>query len=115
MIKNYFKIAWRNLWKDRTFTFLNILGLTVAFSVAILLSMYAIYELSYDRFHDKLGSIYQVFSTEEMPDGPEASTSKSIPFAGALQEEVQGAVSYTHLRAHEPPEHRVCRPLLEEK
>lgn len=95
MIKNYLKIAWRNLWKDRTFTFLNILGLSVAFSVAILLSMYALFELSYDSFHKNGSSIYQVYTTEQMPDGPEASTSQSIPFARALQEEVPGIEKIT--------------------
>lgn len=95
MLKNYFKIAWRSLWKDKSFTFLNIFGLTIAFGVAILLSMYALFELSYDRFHYKLGNIYQVYSTEQLPDGPEASTSKSVPFAGALEEEVPGVEKIT--------------------
>ncbi len=95
MFKNYFKIAWRNLWKNRTFTFLNLLGLTVAFSIAMLLSMYAVFELSYDRFHENLGKIYQVYSTEQLPDGPQASTSKSVPFAGALKEEVPGVEKIT--------------------
>ncbi len=95
MIRNYFKIALRNLWKDRTFTLLNILGLTVAFSVAILLSMYALFELSYDHFHQNKHSIYQVYSTEQLTDGPKVSTSKSIPFAGALQEEVPGVKKIT--------------------
>lgn len=95
MITNYLKIALRNLWKDRTFTFLNVLGLTVAFSVAILLSMYALFELSYDHFHENKGSVYQVYSTDIYPEGPEVGTSKSIPFAGALQEEVPGVDKIT--------------------
>ena len=95
MIKNYFKIAIRNLWKNRTFTTLNIVGLTVAFGVAILLSTYALFQLSFDQFHENEDSIYQVYSTEQLPDGPEAGTSKSIPFAGALREEVPGVEKIT--------------------
>ncbi len=95
MFKNYIKIAFRNLWKDRKFTALNILGLSVAFGVAILLSMYALFELSYDQFHTQKDSLYQVYTTDETPDGPEASTSKSIPFAGALKAEVPGVEEIT--------------------
>ena len=95
MIKNYFKLAWRNLVKDKTFTFLNIFGLSVAFGVAILLSVYALFQLSYDQFHDKSESIYQVYTTHQSPEGAEASTSKPIPFAEALKEEVPGVEKIT--------------------
>ena len=77
MIKNYFKIAIRNLWKNKTFTSLNILGLTVAFGVAILLAMYAVYELSYDHFHEQSDNLYMVYSEDSTPDGIEANISKS--------------------------------------
>ncbi|GHA33870.1 ABC transporter permease [Salinimicrobium marinum] len=95
MNKNYLKIAFRNLWKNLTFTSLNILGLTIAFGVAILLSTYALFQLSYDEFHENKDSIYQVYSTDQLPDGPEGDVSKSIPFAGALQEEVPGVEKIT--------------------
>jgi ABC-type antimicrobial peptide transport system permease subunit len=95
MIRNYFKIAIRNLWKNRTFTFLNIIGLTLAFGVAILLSTYALFQLSYDKFHENKDSIYQVYSTDQLPQGPERDISQSIPFAGALKEEVPGVEKIT--------------------
>ncbi|WP_335965099.1 ABC transporter permease [Galbibacter sp. PAP.153] len=95
MIKNYLKIALRNLWKDKTFTGLNMLGLTVAFTVAILLSIYALFELSYDRFHENIDRIYNVYTTAQSPDGPEVSTAKPIPFALALQKEVPGVEKIT--------------------
>lgn len=95
MIRNYFKIAWRNLWKEKTFTFLNVFGLSVAFGAAILLSMYALFELSYDKFHKNADSIYQVYHSEQSKDGPRASVSKPVPFAGALKEEVPGVEKIT--------------------
>lgn len=88
MIRNYIKIAFRNLWKDRTFTALNIIGLTAAFGVAFLLSMYALFELSYDRFHEDIGSIYKVNTNEQTTKGAETDESNPIPFAQALKEEV---------------------------
>lgn len=90
MIRNYIKIAWRNLWKDRTFTALNIIGLTAAFGVALLLSMYALFELSTDKFHENTGSIYQVYTTSQTPEGVESSDANPIPFAPALKAEVAG-------------------------
>ncbi|MBJ7879844.1 ABC transporter permease [Gelidibacter salicanalis] len=95
MIRNYFKIALRNLWKDRTFTALNVIGLTAAFGVAFLLSMYALFELSFDQFHKNVDSIYQVYTTEQIPKGVELSEANPIPFAGALRDEVPGVHKIT--------------------
>lgn len=94
MIRNYIKIAFRNLWKERTFTALNIIGLTAAFGVAFLLSMYALFELSFDQFHAHKDTVFQVYTNEEGTKGTASSTSNPIPFAGALQEEVPG-IKYT--------------------
>ena len=90
MLKNYLKIGWRNLMKDKTFTVLNIVGLSVAFGVAILLSMAAFYELSYDSFHEKGDQIYLTYNTQQTAKGPEAGTTQSAPFAEALRTEVPG-------------------------
>ena len=92
MIKNYLKIAWRNLKKDKVFTFLNITGLSIAFGTTILLSMAAFFDLSYDTFHENLNSIYQVYASDQTPKGTEVSTSNGIPFANALKTEVPGVV-----------------------
>ena len=48
MIKNYFKIAWRNLWKNKLFSFINIIGLAIGIVTAVLLLQFIKYELSYD-------------------------------------------------------------------
>lgn len=90
MIKNYLKIAWRNLKKDKVFTLLNILGLSIAFGVAILLSMAAYFDLSYDKFHKNIDTIYQVYATDQTPKGTEVSTSNPVPLAAALKTEVPG-------------------------
>ncbi|AUP78487.1 ABC transporter permease [Flavivirga eckloniae] len=90
MLKNYFKIAWRNLIKDKTFTVLNITGLSIAFSVAILLAMAGFFDLSYDKFHANLDNLYKVYSIQQTPKGPEASTSHPAPLLEALKAEVLG-------------------------
>ena len=93
MIRNYIKLAWRNLWKNKTFTLLNLLGLSVAFGVAILLGMAAFFDLSYDRFHKNSNSLFQVYNTEQTAKGPVASISQPVALAGALQDEVPGVAS----------------------
>jgi len=90
MLKNYLKIAWRNLLKNRIFTAANIVGLTLAFAVAVLLGMSALFELSYDQFHKNKDSLYQVYLSNQTPNGPQISRPHPIPFAPALRDEVPG-------------------------
>jgi len=90
MLKNYLKIAWRNLIKNIIFSIANIVGLTCAFAVAILLSMIALFELSFDQFHENKDSAYQIYLSNQTPRGTEISVSNPVPLAPALKEEVAG-------------------------
>jgi putative ABC transport system permease protein len=60
MLKNYFKIAWRSLLKDRQFTFLNILGLSSGICCALLIWLWVADELSVDKFFANDNRIYEV-------------------------------------------------------
>ncbi|MDB5016175.1 MAG: macrolide transporter [Mucilaginibacter sp.] len=60
MIKNYFKIAWRNLKKNRLYAFVNITGLTVGIVSCLLIGVYIKHELSYDRFNENADRIARV-------------------------------------------------------
>ncbi|RDB05351.1 ABC transporter permease [Runella aurantiaca] len=62
MLTNYFKIAWRNLMKNKTFSFINIAGLAIGLCCFMLIALYVTDELSYDRFHEKAGRIYRIHS-----------------------------------------------------
>ena len=62
MFKNYFKIAWRNLVKNKTFSFINIIGLASGLACFILIALYVTDELSYDRFNEKADRIYRINS-----------------------------------------------------
>ena len=55
MIKNYLKIAIRNLWRNKTFTAINVFGLAIGISTCLLIMLFVQNELSYDRFNDKGG------------------------------------------------------------
>jgi putative ABC transport system permease protein len=62
MLKNYLKIAIRNLRKQRGFTFINIFGLALGLACCLLITLYVVDELSYDRFHEKASRIYRINS-----------------------------------------------------
>ena len=62
MFRNYFKIAFRNLWKSKGFSSLNIAGLAIGMAGAILISLWITNEISYDRFHKNTANIYEVWN-----------------------------------------------------
>lgn len=68
MIKNYFKIALRNMLKNKAFASINIFGLAVGFTCCLLISLFLLDELSYDKFPTDAGNIYRVELTLENRD-----------------------------------------------
>ncbi|HZI52672.1 MAG TPA: ABC transporter permease, partial [Chitinophagaceae bacterium] len=62
MIKNYLKIAWRNLIKNKTFSIINIAGLAIGLACFIFIAMFVMDEISYDRYNAKADRIYRVNS-----------------------------------------------------
>jgi len=62
MIRNYFKIALRNLWKHKGFTAINVIGLAMGLGCFIVIAMYVFDELSYDRYNEKADRIYRINS-----------------------------------------------------
>ena len=67
MLRNYLRTAFRNLWRHRTFSFLNILGLTIGMSACFLIFLYVKFELSYDNFHSKKDRIYRMVCDIKTP------------------------------------------------
>lgn len=62
MFKNYFKVAFRNLWKNKGFTSINIIGLSVGLATCLLILLYVMDELSFDKYNEKAGRIFRVDS-----------------------------------------------------
>ena len=62
MIKNYFKTAWRNLWKNKTFSFINVAGLAIGMAACLLILQYVSFKLSYDQFNKNASDIYRVYN-----------------------------------------------------
>ncbi len=68
MLRNYIKIAWRNLLKNKTNTFINITGLSIGMACCLLIVMYVADELSYDRFWPQGERIYRMALERKYPD-----------------------------------------------
>ncbi len=60
MLKNYFKTAWRSLSRQKAYSLINVLGLTLGIACSIVIFLVVQYELSYDKFHKKADRIYRV-------------------------------------------------------
>ncbi|MAW96917.1 MULTISPECIES: ABC transporter permease [unclassified Leeuwenhoekiella] len=67
MLKNYFKIAFRNLWRHRVFSLLNIGGLAVGMAAAFLILLYVGFELSYDTMFPKKDRIHMLVTDLKTP------------------------------------------------
>src|SRR3954465_14919736 len=62
MFKNYFKVAFRNLFRSKGFSAINILGLAIGMASAMLILLWIENELSYDQFHEKKDRIYNAWN-----------------------------------------------------
>ena len=87
MLKNYFKIGWRNIRNNKLFSFLNIFGLSIGFSCCLLIALYIRHESSYDHHHKNADRLYEIATTfvKDAEDHPMPNT--PAPMAAAMKQE----------------------------
>ncbi len=73
MIKNYLKIIYRNLIKNKSYSLISISSLTIGLAVCIMLLLYVQHELSYDRYHEEADNIYRLCQLEHPYHAPQAA------------------------------------------
>jgi putative ABC transport system permease protein len=97
MLKNYFKIAWRNLIKNKVYSSINILGLALGMAVAILIGLWIWDELSFDRYHHNHGRIGQVLVTQTFDGHTGTQAATSLPIGPELKNKYAADFKYvTH-------------------
>lgn len=97
MIKNYFKIAWRNLQRNKLRTFIHILGLSIGLSICFLIFNLLVYAYSFDGFHPDKDRIYRV-NTEENWGGDLVSFSGTPgPLGEVIDSEITGVENKARL------------------
>jgi putative ABC transport system permease protein len=88
MFKNYLKITFRNLRKNKIYGLINIFGLAIGMACTIIILLWAEYELGYDEFHQNSKEIYWAVRKYVNPDGStDFSPVTVLPLAGALKSE----------------------------
>lgn len=96
MLKNYLKIAFRNLQKNFTYSFINIAGLAIGLASCLLIVMYVQHELSYDTFHTDSDQIYRVGYEVSLGSGSKVIASSPYRLAGALENDFSQLEKVTH-------------------
>ncbi len=97
MLRNLLTIAFRNLLKDKTYTFINVLGLTIGITCSLFLLLYILDETSFDRYHKDAENIYRVVSNVKEPDDAFTWSSTQMPLRDELRDnypEIRNAVRF---------------------
>ncbi len=107
MIKNYFKIAWRNLWKNKVFSAINIVGLAIGMAACIVIMVFVFYEKSFDGIHTK--NIYRLDEVQKFEGmvAPQNVALSMYPMAPTLRQEFPEVLNVTRVRQNERVNMRV--------
>ena len=97
MLQNYFKLAFRNILKYKFFSAINILGMSIGLAACLLILLYVVDELSYDRFHANVDRIYQVGLHAKIGDQDINTANTCPPMAETLVKEVPGVEQATRI------------------
>ncbi len=97
MIRNYFLIAWRNLWKNKIFSAINIFGLSTGLACCILMFLFIQHELSFDKFNTQSNNIFRI--TSELQGVTEKSNLAvtPAPWAPLMKKDFPEIKEYTRL------------------
>ncbi|UCG28121.1 MAG: ABC transporter permease, partial [Bacteroidales bacterium] len=98
MLKNYFKIAFRNFIRNPVFSLINILSLTIGIVCCLLIILYISHELSYDRFHEGGKSIYRVAMEMHSSDGSVKTGNTTAAVGPSMLEEIPEVEKMTRFR-----------------
>ena len=103
MIKNYLKIAWRNLFRNKGFSATNLLGLTIGITCTILISLWVKDELTYNKFHSNYNSIYKIYANRDFNNQVFTDQNMVLPLASTIEKaipQIKHAVVTTHRQPH---------------
>jgi len=101
MIRNYLKQTWRSLVKNRTYSFLNIIGLSVGLTCFALIALWVNDELSYDKFNTNYDRIVRLTGMEKRESGISESAVSSAPMAKTLKEDYAEIENTVRFDMHE--------------
>lgn len=90
MLKNYFKIAWRNIVRHKVYAAINVLGLALGISACIVIYLITGYELSFDKFHTDKERIYRIIGEEKRLNGETEFLNSPVPEVASIEHTIRG-------------------------
>src|ERR1700761_7491071 len=97
MFKSYFKTAFRFLLKNKTFSFINIIGLATGTLCCLYIVLYVQSQYSYDKQHNDVADIYRVTTTLQLPGDKHNNSSSSPPIVPAMKRDFPEVKQYTRV------------------
>lgn len=98
MLKNFLKIAFRNIWKNKTFSAINIVGLSIGMATCIVIMLFVFYENSYDKIHTK--NIYRLDEVQKFEGmvAPQKVALSMYPMGPSLKADFPEVKNFTRIR-----------------
>ena len=95
MIVNYFKIAWRSLWKHKAYSLINVAGLSIGLTACLIVATVVADELSYDHQWKKADDVYRVLSASTGIKGEEVQPMTVSGFGPAIKRDLPDVIDYS--------------------
>ena len=100
MIKNYLKVAVRNLWRSKGFSAINIIGLAIGLASCLLILLYVLDDLSYDRFNTKFSRIYRIDADIKIGNNQFTMAVQAPVVGPALKKDYPQVEQFVRLKKH---------------
>ncbi len=107
MLKHYFRIALRNLLKNRTSSFINIAGLSVGMSIVILISLYIWDEVAFDHYHQNHETLAQIMTNQRYNGETSTMPIVAVPSADAIRTRYASTFNHVSLVSRNKADHVV--------
>jgi len=97
MFRNYFRVAYRSLWKDKGFSAINIIGLAAGLATCLLIALFVMDELGYDSYNDKAGRIFRLHADLKLNDAGMNAVTVPAPMGPVMAKEYPQIENYVRL------------------
>ena len=103
MLKNYFKIAFRNLWRHKAFSAINIFGLAIGIATCLVITLFVADELSYDRYNEKADRMVRLIFRASLNGQKIETATSAAPAAQTLRLDYPEVQEATRMRNYSAP------------
>ncbi|TXD83180.1 FtsX-like permease family protein [Subsaximicrobium wynnwilliamsii] len=102
MFRNYIKIAWRNISKNKGFSAINVISLAIGLSASFVIGLMVYYDFTFDKFHKDGDLIYRVTTVYNSPEGEDYNYGVSVPLIAEVKQKLTGIQQSTAFFTAEP-------------